>query len=167
MTFLEVIRDQTQRSIWSLKNIINCVPEEYWYKEYCEMSFWKHTYHTIHSLDRWYINPERYEEPDIHIENLNNLDVRTDGILSRVDIDNYLQSVSEKITDYISTLTDEKLSAKPEGCDYSRLHLILAQHRHLDMHIGMMMGFIIADTGKWPRVMGLQSEFQDNQSSFF
>ena len=167
MTFSEIIRDQTKRSIWSLKNVINCVSEEYWHKKYCEMPFWKHIYHTVHSLDRWYINPERYAEPDVHAENMNNLDVQTNEILSRADMGNYLNAVSEKITDYLSGLTDKMLSAKPEGCDYSRLHLILAQHRHLDMHIGMMMGFIIADTGMWPRVMGMQSEFQDNQSLFF
>ena len=73
------------------------------------MPFWKHIYYTVHSLDSWYINPERYAEPDIHTENMNDLDVRTDEILSRADIDNYPNAVSEKIVDYISTITDEML----------------------------------------------------------
>jgi hypothetical protein len=24
------------------------------------MPIWKHLYHTLHSLDRWFINPEKY-----------------------------------------------------------------------------------------------------------
>lgn len=167
MTMLEIITDQTQRSIWSLRNVIACIPEEKWDREYCSMPFWKHAYHTIHSLDRWYINPERYFEPSFHIDNLNNLDIQTDKRLSRQDIDCYLNDVSPKIADYLTGLSDKVLAEKPEGSKYTRFHLILAQHRHLDMHVGMMMGFIVADTGQWPRVMGLESVFSESQSLFF
>lgn len=41
----------------------------------CDMPIWKHVYHTLHSLDQWYINPEVYTEPDFHEPNLNSLDV--------------------------------------------------------------------------------------------
>ena len=167
MTLTEIIRDQTARSIWSLRNVIDCILDEYWDKEYCGMPFWKHIYHTIHSLDRWYINPSKYSEPIFHVDNLNNLDVKTDKLLTRPEIENYLTCVSEKISDYCSQLSGEMLSEKPDGCNYTRIQLILAQHRHLDMHIGMMMGFIISGTGQWPRVMGLESDFTDNQSLFF
>lgn len=167
MNHLEIIYDQTKRSIWSLKNVIACISDECWDKEYCDMPLWKHAYHTIHSLDRWYINPEQYSEPDFHIDNLNNLDVYTEKKLSRTEIDSYLLIVSNKILSYLSSLSDEALVVNPAGCGYSRYHLILAQHRHLDMHIGMMMGFIISDTGKWPRVMGLQSDFSEEQTLFF
>lgn len=82
MNQLEIINDQTKRSIWSLQNVIACISDELWNKEYCDMPLWKHAYHTIHSLDRWYINPEHYAEPNFHIDNLNNLNVRTEKELS-------------------------------------------------------------------------------------
>jgi len=167
MNHIEIIKDQTRRSIWSLKNVINCIADEDWTKLYCEMPFWKHVYHALHSLDMWYINPFRYAEPDFHVANLNNLDIQTEKQLTRANIMAYLERVSDKITAYIDSLSDETLSEKPPDCEYTRFQLILAQHRHLDMHIGMMMGFIIANRGEWPRIMGLQSEFSDTEPLFF
>ena len=167
MTYVEIILDQTKRSIMSLKNVVDCMPEESWNKEYCDMPFWKHIYHTVHSLDKWYINPECYTEPEVHVENLNDLDVYTGKQLTRAEICGYIELVSGKIMNYILSLNDAELSECPEGCEYSKFHLIIAQHRHLDMHIGMMMGYIIADTKKWPRVFGLQSELSSGQSLFF
>lgn len=131
------------------------------------MPFWKHIYHTLHSLDRWYMNPSRYTEPDFHVADLNNLDVMSDKQLTRQDIEMYFDTVSKKIATYLEQLSDEMLTTKPRGSNYTKFQLILAQHRHLDMHIGMMMGFVIADTGMWPRVMGLESDFSDDESLFF
>ena len=72
-----VIKDQTDRALWEVWNIIDCVPEELWSREYCEMPLYKHIYHMLHSLDLWYINPKAsdYCEPEIHVPDLNNLDV--------------------------------------------------------------------------------------------
>ena len=66
--FTEIIEEQTKRALWEVKNVIDCVPDELWNKEYCEMPCWKHIYHMLHSLDLWYINPRdsSYQEPDIH-----------------------------------------------------------------------------------------------------
>lgn len=48
---VNIITDQTSRALWEVKNIIDCVPDELWNKEYCEMPCWKHIYHMLHSLD--------------------------------------------------------------------------------------------------------------------
>ena len=48
----------------------------------CDMPIWKHVYHTLHSLDQWYINPEVYTEPDFHEPNLNSLDDNGSRFLS-------------------------------------------------------------------------------------
>ena len=121
------------------------------------MPLWKHIYHTLHSLDLWFINPrdKNYFEPSIHSENLNNLDAVSSKTLSRNDIDNYLSQIRIKIDKYISNLTDEELLDFPENCEYTKFTLILAQFRHLHTHTGMIMGFIIDDTGLWPNVLGL------------
>ena len=68
----DIITDQTERALWEVKNVIDCVPDEYWDKEYCGMPVWKHIYHMLHSLDLWFINPrdKDFKEPSIHVENL-------------------------------------------------------------------------------------------------
>lgn len=121
------------------------------------MPVWKHVYHMLHSLDLYFINPhgKNYSEPAIHEENLNNLDVQSFKILTREDINNYFLSTKAKIQKYIKQLCDADLLKYPEGCECSRFTLILAQYRHLHTHMGMLMGFIVNDTGKWPKVLGL------------
>ncbi len=157
----EVIVNQTRRALWEVKNVIDCVPDELWDKKYCEMPCWKHIYHMLHSLDLWYINPrdKDYTEPDIHEKDLNNLDAISCRCLSKEEINSYFFATEKKIEAYVAALSDEELSTKPQDCEYDRFTLILAQFRHLHSHMGMIMGFIIADTGLWPRVLGLEKPF--------
>lgn len=160
-TYTDIIKEQTKRALWEVKNVIDCVPDELWNKEYCKMPCWKHIYHMLHSLDLWYINPrdKNYKEPDIHEEDLNNLDVVSDKTLSREEINGYFTSVETKIQEYVSGLNDSQLLQYPENCEYCVFTLIMAQFRHLHSHMGMLMGFIIDDTGLWPRVLGLEKPF--------
>lgn len=152
--FLSVIKDQTQRSLWSLHNVIDCIPDDMWGKPYCGVPIWKHVYHTLHSLDRWYINPNEYEEPEFHLDSLNDLNTPAKGFLFRNTLEEYVKTVEERISAYLDILTEEALQKKPEQCAFTRFGLILAQHRHLDMHIGMLMGFVIAETEVGPRFWG-------------
>ena len=153
-----VIKDQTDRALWEVKNVIDCVPDEQWSREYCEMPLFKHIYHMLHSLDLWYINPNdpSYREPDIHIDSLNDLDVKTGRFITRIEINNYYMAVKNKITAYTIFLNDGMLNERPVDCSYSKFELILAQFRHLHTHMGMIMGFIIEATGQWPTVLGLE-----------
>ncbi len=160
---VDQIRDQTRRSLWSLRNVIDCVPDAYWERPYCGAPVWKHVYHTLHSLDRWYINPFVYDEPPFHTPGLNDLDAETGGFLSREQMEAYFARVEAKIFAYWDNLDDEQLAQTPEHCLHTRFTLILAQHRHLDMHIGMLMGFIIAGEDRWPRVLGLETDFPSGE----
>ncbi len=166
------IKDQTARALWEVKNVIDCVPEKLWCKEYCNAPMWQHIYHMLHSLDVWYINPNdaNYEEPEIHCDNLNNLDITPDDsiILTRAEINEYYRKIKNKINSYLNELSDDKLCNKPQGCDYNKFTLIMAQFRHLHSHMGMIMGFIIDDVGLWPRVLGLQRPIptDDNYEKF-
>ena len=36
----EIIEDQTKRALWEVKNVIDCVPDSLWNKEYCDMPLW-------------------------------------------------------------------------------------------------------------------------------
>lgn len=161
--FVEIIEEQTHRALWEVKNVIDCITDELWDKEYCGMPCWKHAYHMLHSLDLWYMNPrdKDFQEPDIHEEGLNNLDIVSNKTLSREEINAYFADIAKKIQAYVSELTDEELSEYPLDCEYSKFTLILAQFRHLHTHMGMIMGFIIDDTGLWPRVLGLENPFPE------
>ncbi len=156
-----VIEAQTMRALWEVKNIIDCVPEQLWEKEYSDMPCWKHIYHMLHSLDLWFINPrdKHFKEPLIHEKNLNNLDIISTKRLTRKELNQYFADIEVKIKDYIYQLKDEALIEKPLDCEYDRFTLILAQYRHLHCHMGMIMGFIILDSGLWPRVLGLENPF--------
>lgn len=167
INYTEIIKDQTKRSLWSINNVMECVPDEYWNKNYCEMPLWKHIYHTLHSLDMWYINPREYLQPSFHIDNLSNLDIETDKTLSRNDLRNYYQLIEEKINQYLDSITDDILLTKPKKCEWTRFTLILAQHRHLECHVGMIMGFIITETGLWPKVIGLEGDIPIGDYSLY
>lgn len=41
-TLTEIITEQTKRALWEVKNVIDCVPDELWDKEYCQMPCHKH-----------------------------------------------------------------------------------------------------------------------------
>lgn len=166
----EIVNDQMKRALWEVKNMIDCVPDEQWGKDYCHMPLWKHIYHMLHSLDLWFINPKDcyFIEPVFHEKELNNLDVITAKWLERREINAYFIKIQEKIECYIDSLQDQEFLEKPEGCEYTVFTLILAQFRHLHTHMGMVMGFIVAETNLWPRVVGLEGKIpQGEYSKYF
>lgn len=91
------------------------------------------------------------------------LDVVTNKLLSRETLEAYFLEIEKKIKNYTENLEDDMLLLKSEGCMYTRFTLILAQHRHLHTHMGMIMGVITAETGLWPRVLGLEGKFPDGE----
>lgn len=122
---------------------------------FSDMPYWKHVYHFLHSLDQWFVNPGKFEEPDFHIENMNSLFESSDVTLKKEELQDYFNSIKKKIEDYLSGLNDEELGGNPENCTFSRLSLILGQYRHVSYHIGLIHSFIRDDTGKWTTFKGL------------
>lgn len=163
------IAEQTDRALWEVNNVIACVPDALWEKEYCGQPMYKHIYHMLHSLDLWLINPNdpHYRDPQFHIPDLNNLDARTDRLITRGEIEAYAAAVGEKIRRYTRSLNAEDLRGNPEGCRHCRLELILGQFRHLHTHLGMLMGWIIAETGEWPLTVGLEHPVPEGEYGLF
>lgn len=167
-SYVEIINNQTQKAMWEIKNVIDCIPDDMWNKSFCEMPLYKHIYHTLHSLDMWFINPYYdYNEPNIHIDGLNNLDIITEKYIFRDEINIYYENIKSKISSYLLELKDEDLLKYPEKSKYTRFTLIMAQHRHLHSHMGMLMGFIIQSTGNWPTVLGLERDIPKGQYNKF
>lgn len=132
----------------------------------CEMPVWKHVYHMLHSLDRWFVNPQVYDEPPFHEPDLNSLDIPSEKVLSREEMIAYFNTIKAKINRYLNGLTDNMLAEKPENCAYTRMALVLGQYRHCYAHIGIINGSTIQTTGKWPRVVGLDSQYSEKNKYF-
>ena len=88
-------------------------------------------------------------------------------MVTRVEINRYRGEIRSKIEAYIQSLSEEDLKEFPEGCEYTKFTLILAQFRHLHTHMGMIMGFIVAETGLWPRVLGLEVPIPDGEFEMY
>ena len=158
------IRFLTVRALWETENLMKCVPDRLWNKRYDGIPMWKYLYHMMYSMDRWYINPydPDYRDPEFHRPGLNDLNVIPgEEKLERAQLEDYLRHIRRKIEDYLDRLTDSELAEKPEGCDLSRLCLIMGQIRHWHRHMGIVYGFIIADDGKWPYVLNMRGEYPD------
>lgn len=158
----EDIRYLTDRALWETENLIKCIPDALWDKRYDGIPVWKYLYHTLYSMDRWYINPydASYQNPGFHTETLADLNVIPgDEILEREKIESYFYQIRDKIRKYIEALEDQDLLEQPENCDISRFRLILGQFRHWHRHMGIIYGFIIRDVGKWPYVLNMNGEY--------
>ncbi len=162
MTLCDDIRFLTERAFWETENLMKCIPNALWNKRYDGIPMWKYLYHTLYSMDRWYINPadSGYQDPDFHMETLADLNVvPADETVERETMERYYFQIRDKIRDYLRQLTDDQLAQKPEHCDMSRFCLILGQFRHWHRHMGVIYGFLIQDTGKWPYVLNMQGEY--------
>lgn len=156
------IRFLTGRALWETENLMKCIPDELWNKRYDGLPMWKYLYHTLYSMDRWYINPcdSTYQNPVFHTDTMADLNVIPTGeALTREQLEAYFDQIRTKIENYIATLEDKELEQMPEGCDMSRFRLILGQFRHWHRHMGIIYGFIVEDTGKWPYVLNMCGEY--------
>lgn len=153
---IRIISEQTEILLFNVGTTIETCDMDFML---CGMPVWKHLYHALHSCDRWFINPGRYQEPPFHVPGLNSLDAESAKKLSRGELSEYYVQVRSKVMDFLDTLEDEQLAEAPEDCPFSRLALILGQYRHLCFHLGNINGTTILQTGLWPRVVGLDGDF--------
>lgn len=159
------IRYLTDRALWETENLIKCIPDDLWEKRYDGLPMWKYIYHMLYSMDRWYINPRdaAYKDPDFHTESLADLNVvPEDEHITREQIEGYFYQIRDKIQKYTTVLGDAMLVENPENCEFSRFRLILGQFRHWHRHMGVVYGFLIEDTGKWPYVLNMCGKYPDS-----
>lgn len=150
---IETITDHTKVLFYNFTITLKTCDMDY---VLCGMPVWKHCYHTLHSLDQWYINPAMYDEPPFHTPKLNSLDdLERDRALSREQLMEYFEAIQVKIFAYLGSLCDDDLYEKPQGSEYNRLSLILGQFRHFYAHLGNINATTIAETNQWPRVCGM------------
>ena len=132
----------------------------------CGAPAWRYVYHTIHSADKWYIDPFVFEEPSFHEDEMDDPDRGCKTVLSDEQLLEYLYKVREKIFAYLDGLDDDLLYDCPEKCPWSRLQLILKQFRHFSLHVGMLNGQTIERTGRFPKTVGPDGEFDASGKLF-
>jgi len=122
----------------------------------------RYIFHYLHSMDRFFINPSTYVYEGNIEENLSIIDSARVGyiddksiVIQRQQLLDYLEAVKAKINAFFETLTVEQLIEKPEGCEYSRMELILAQFRHLMWHVGASSAITFTSKGEWNEFTGL------------
>ena len=170
MTLCDDIRYLTDRALWETENLLRCIPAELWNKRYDEIPMWKYVYHMLYSMDRWYIDPcdPEYEAPSFHAEGLADLNViPTEDALTREQTLEYFTRIRRKIGAYIVELEDGELVKTPPQCDMTRFRLILGQFRHWHRHMGIIYGFIVEDTGKWPYVLNMNGKYPETSMPNF
>lgn len=164
MILSDDIKYLTNRALWETENLMKCIPNELWNKRYDGIPIWKFLYHTLYSMDRWYINPDdpTYQNPEFHKESLADLNViPREEDLERSQLETYFYQIQEKIKNYIEKLEDEDLAQTPDNCEISRFRLILGQFRHWHRHMGIVYGFVVADGGKWPYVLNMDGKYPE------
>ena len=125
----------------------------------------RYLFHTLHSLDRYFINPYRYEyKMDEQLgldESLSIIDEKREGyieapgvVIEREKLLEYFNFVKEKIFSYLAALSDSDLSEKPEGCPHTKLALVLGQYRHLMFHVGLSEAVNYEANGTWLEYTG-------------
>ena len=67
----------------------------------------------------------------------------------------YFDFVTNKIERYLENLTADELIQKPQGCEYTRLELILGQIRHEMWHVGLSSAITFENKNIWNTFTGL------------
>lgn len=160
-SYHDVIAEMTVRALWETQNVIDCIPDELWTRAYGGDPLWLHLYHMLQSLDQWFINPKAsdFVEPPFHTPPLQKTPGIPASVPDRQQMDAYFYTIKARLSMYLTSLHDEDLLQRPENCAWTRITLILSQYRHLHTHLGMIMGFITADTGLCPRTLAVGEPF--------
>ena len=128
----------------------------------------RYIFHNLHSMDRFFINPMSYVYEGEKLfdipENLSVIATEREGyvadtsiVISREKLLEYFEYVKNKIEKYLDHLTAEELLQKPEGCEYTRLELILGQFRHQMWHVGLSSANTFENKKIWNKFSGMNA----------
>ena len=118
---------------------------------------WRFVYHTLHSADKWFFNPNVYAERPGFEAGSDNPFKPISHEWSDAELLDLLEQVRAKTMDYLKKLDDRQLHECPPDCNFTRLELILMQFRHMSVHIGMLHGLTVEKTGKFPQYVSPHS----------
>jgi uncharacterized damage-inducible protein DinB len=150
--FLEVCRVEYEAVIKMLEEAIKLCPDEIWNKTLDEPPFWQQVYHTLHYLD-FYLgdNPKTFEK---RFELKENLNERTDEILTKEQLSSYLTAIKKKTTKVLDEINEKKLEGKNSyfWTGPTIAHKLVYNIRHSQHHIGRLNSILrrcANDASKW------------------
>ena len=157
------IKDQTEINFINIRDQIEIAELE---AVFDGVNGSRYIFHNLHSMDRFFINPVNYEYEGEKLfgisENLSVISTAREGyvedtsiVISREKLLAYFEYVKSKIEKYFDQLTGDLLLQKPEGCDYTRLELILGQFRHQMWHVGLSSAITFEGKKIWNEFTGL------------
>ena len=161
--YFESVQRQSKQIFDNIDILFDSIPENEFSSIKGGFQTWKNFYHCIHSLDKNFIDPTSYQEPDFHEKNMDVMYLETPRILSKSELYEYYSSVKKKVSDYLSNLTDTKLIEiiVLNNNEYTRLELILAQLRHVFYHVGYIHCCLKIENGDTPEYIGLYKRIPD------
>ena len=151
------IKNQTKQIFQNIEILLEVVPKNEFDTKKGGFVTWRHFYHLIHSLDKNFIDPSNYDEPEFHKKNLNIIYLDDDNKLTKNEILKYYENVKNRIQKYINEL-DEKTLEKEitfNEMNLTKMELILAQLRHVFYHVGYLHCCIKMEKGETPEYIGL------------
>ncbi len=154
---IQVITEQTKILFQNLNGVLDAISDDQMDKVIFDAPLWKHIYHMLHSLDQWFINPCVYDNPDFHEYGMNSFAIETDKRLSKNTLVTYFNDIEEKIDRFLDNLDSGSLIETPESCSFTRLTLILAQHRHVMYHVGFITSILHYTGEQWPKFIGISA----------
>lgn len=157
------IKNQTEINFINIEDQIRVADLE---KVFDGVNGSRYIFHNLHSMDRFFINPVDYVYEGEKLfgipENLSVIATDREGyvedvsiVIPREKLLAYFEYVKNKIEAYFESLTAEALLQKPEGCEYTRLELILAQFRHQMWHAGLSSAITFEGKNIWNEFTGL------------
>ena len=157
------IKDQTEINFINIRDQIEVAELE---AVFDGVNGSRYIFHNLHSMDRFFINPVNYEYEGEKLfgisENLSVISTAREGyvedtsiVISREKLLAYFEYVKSKIEKYFDQLTGYQLLQKPEGCEYTRLELILGQFRHQMWHVGLSSAITFEGKKIWNEFTGL------------
>jgi len=155
MSLTAVVREQTSILVRNIEETLAGLSERNLDEVVGGIALWQHTYHLLHSLDQWFIDPLRFVEPAFHETGLNSMDQPAHKRLKRDELIAYFATIRNRLDAYLADLSDEAWGGSAEGSPFSRLTLVLGQSRHVMYHIGVLHGWVAQKTGQWPKWIGL------------
>ena len=157
------IKDQTEINFINIRDQIEVAELE---AVFDGVNGSRYIFHNLHSMDRFFINPVSYVYEGEKLfgipENLSVISTAREGyvedtsiVISREKLLAYFEYVKSKIEKYFAQLTGDQLLQKPEGCEHTRLELILGQFRHQMWHVGLSSAITFEGKKIWNEFTGL------------
>ncbi len=144
--FLDIVKENYLALMKMLEQTISLCSDELWSDDSINPHFWQEVYHTIYYLD-YYFSDDWKNKPN-HFEIPGHLKKIPEMVLSKEDLQDYLNEVREKCINLIDNLTEDKLQKKDSfyWTGGTLGHRLIYNIRHSQHHIGKL-NFILRSRG--------------------